>query len=220
VSLRDKCPPVWDQGQLGSCTAHGTGAAYVMCSAGEGFADGTPSRLFLYYGARSLEGTTGEDSGATCRDAVKAVAKFGAPDESDWPYDIKKFTSKPPAKAFTDGQSHQALEYLGVSQSTQEMKAALAAGFPIIVGFSVYDSFESDAVAKSGLVDVPNKGEKQLGGHCVLLIGYDEANPHLWELRNSWGTDWGQDGYFRMAAAYLTNPRLSGDFWTIRKTEG
>lgn len=220
VDNRQFCDGPWDQSQIGSCTAHGTGMCYVACGHHQGFTVSDPSRLFLYYNARAREGTTRSDSGATCRDATAAVAQFGAPAEALWPYDIAKFARKPPVKAFTEGLKHQGLQYLAVTQSTLPMQQALAAGYCVIVGFSVYDAFESAQVASTGLVDLPKRGERLLGGHCTLLVGYDMDNPRLWLLRNSWGANWGMGGDFRMPETYLTNPKLAGDFWTFHSVEG
>jgi C1A family cysteine protease len=84
-----------------------------------------------------------------------------------------------------------------------------------VIGFSVYDSFESDAVAKTGVMPMPGPAEKMLGGHAVLVVGYDDSEQRF-IVRNSWGKGWGQAGYFTMPYAYLTEANLSDDFWTVR----
>jgi len=87
-----------------------------------------------------------------------------------------------------------------------------------VFGFSVYESFESDAVAKSGVLDLPAPGEKQVGGHAVVGVGYDDATKRIL-VRNSWGPAWGQAGYFTMPYDYVNNRNLSDDFWSIRRAE-
>ena len=82
-------------------------------------------------------------------------------------------------------------------------------------GFTVYESFESQEVAKTGVVPMPAPGEQVVGGHAVLAVGYDDS-AQTFMVRNSWGTGWGQAGYFTMPYAYLTTRGLSSDFWTIR----
>jgi C1A family cysteine protease len=175
-----------------------------------------PSRLFIYYNERVIEGTVDSDSGAQLRDGVKAVAKLGICPETDWPYDISKFTQKPPAKAFTDARRDLARNYLRIPQVLSQMKGCLAAGYPFVFGFTVYQSFESAAVAKSGKVPMPRANEQVLGGHAVCAVGYDDAQQSF-IVRNSWGPRWGKQGYCFMPYTYLSDPQLASDFWTLRK---
>lgn len=211
-------PDIWDQGQIGSCTAHGSGAAYSFDLAKQGVEKNfTPSRLFVYYNAREIEGTTLEDSGATITDAIKSLNRYGCPIEDDWLYDVSKFAVRPPSKAYSDGVLREAVKYAQVAPTITEMKACLTTGTPIVIGFSVYDSFESQAVADTGDVPLPSTSEQLLGGHCVLVVGYTVRNgKNVWICRNSWGTGWGDNGYFYMPEAYLTNRNLAEDFWTVQ----
>lgn len=226
VDLRSSgyLPDVWDQGQLGSCVSHGVGAAYSFDVAKQGGARNyDPSRLFIYYNGRVSEGTVGQDSGLTITDGAKALAASGAPPSSDWPYDISKYTIKPPKQAYTDGQTTRAVKYAQVGQTVAEMQACLTAGYPIIIGFTVYSSFESDQVAATGVVPMPSQGEQVLGGHCVLVVGYGvnvdgaPVNDGRWLCRNSWGTSWGKFGHFTFPQAYLTSGSLSSDFWVVQQ---
>src|SRR5713226_8842857 len=96
MDLRPKCPPVYDQGQLGSCTANAIAAALEFDQMKQAVEDVfVPSRLFIYYNERVIEGTVDEDAGAMIRDGMKSVAKQGAPHERLWPYAIAKFRTKP-----------------------------------------------------------------------------------------------------------------------------
>jgi C1A family cysteine protease len=174
-----------------------------------------PSRLFIYYNERVIEDSVGEDSGAMIRDGIKSVAKQGAPHEALWPYVIKQFRHRPSKAAYSDAHKHPAVVYQRLVQDTHQLRGCLAAGFPFTFGFTVYTSFESDAVAKSGTVRVPARKEKVLGGHAVLAVGYDDAKAHF-IVRNSWGADWGMDGYFTMPYDYLLDANLSDDFWTVK----
>jgi len=212
VNLQSKCPPVYDQGQLGSCTANSIGAAVEFVHTPKFM----PSRLFIYYNERLIEGTVGSDSGAQIRDGIKSVAKQGVCPETDWPYVIAKFTNKPSAKAYTDARKTKATQYMRVLQDLSQMKGCLAQGFPFVFGFTVYEYFESAHVAKTGVVRLPAAGDKVVGGHAVMAVGYDEAH-QTFRVRNSWGTSWGQKGYFTMPYAYLMSRHLASDFWTIRR---
>jgi C1A family cysteine protease len=208
IDLRRHCPAVYNQGQLGSCTANGIAGAIQYDRMKQNLKpDFTPSRLFIYYNERVIEGTVKSDSGAQIRDGIKVVAKEGDCPETEWPYVITKFTNKP--------LKYKAVQYQRVAQNVNQMKGCLASGYPFVYGFTVYESFESKNVAKTGVVPMPASGEKILGGHCVLAVGYDDSQQRFL-ARNSWGTDWGLQGYFTVPYAYLTDPNLSSDFWTIR----
>jgi C1A family cysteine protease len=215
VDLRSHCPAVYDQGQLGSCTANAIAGAIEFDQIKEKKTPFVPARLFIYYNERSMEGTIPSDSGAAIRDGVKSVATVGAPSESTWPYGIGQFAVRPPQAAFTAAALNKVISYQSVPRDLTQMRACLAAGFPFVYGFSVYDSFESQDVATSGHAPMPAPSEALLGGHAVLAVGYDNA--HQWFIcRNSWGPGWGMSGYFTLPYAYFMDPNLSDDFWTIR----
>ncbi len=219
VDLRPDCPPVYDQGQLGSCTANGIAGAIEFDQLKQGNKDFTPSRLFIYYNERVIEGTVSQDSGAQVRDGIRSVATLGAPPETDWPYVIANFAEQPPAIAFTDAKLDLVSSYARVNQTISQMQGCLAAGYPFVFGFTVYESFESQAVASSGLVPMPASGEKTVGGHCVVAVGYDNTNRRF-IIRNSWGVDWGMKGYCTMPFEYLLSTHLASDFWTLRSVTG
>jgi len=212
-------PPVYDQGQVGSCTANSIGAAWSFEHSKQGEPYFMPSRLFIYANERIMEGTPlSDDSGAQIRDGVKSVAQLGVCSEETWPYLEDKYSIKPPQPAYDEALNNQATQYLSVSQDTNSLKAVLAAGQPICFGFTVYESFESATVAQTGLVPMPNTSTEQcLGGHAVLLVGYQADGS--WIVRNSWGPSWGISGYCIFPQQYLTNPSMASDFWVIKKVE-
>lgn len=219
VDLRDLCPPVYDQGQLGSCTANAIAAAFDVERKKQNEPFLTPSRLFIYYNERLAEGTTRTDSGAQIRDGIKVVNQVGVPPESLWPYDTSKFALKPSAAAYKAAKNTEALAYSRVPQAQISIQQVLAGGHPIVVGFSVYESFESEEVAATGVMPMPSPFEQCLGGHAVLVVGYEERQGHLYAIvRNSWSAAWGDAGYFYMPFEVLTTPSLSQDFWTITRT--
>jgi C1A family cysteine protease len=218
VDLRSQCPPVYDQGELGSCTANAIGGAFEFMQKKEELADFMPSRLFIYWNERKIEGTVDEDSGAMIRDGIKSVHKLGVCDENIWPYNIAKFTEKPPAAAYREAKEHQATVYRRVLPVLHQMQGCLASGTPFVFGFSVYESFESDEVARTGVVPLPPRNERLLGGHAVLAVGYDDSQQRFL-VRNSWGDGWGMAGYCTMPYGYLTDPALASDFWAIYAVE-
>jgi C1A family cysteine protease len=218
VDLSPDCPPVLNQGQLGSCTANAIANAHRFDQLKQGNQAFGPSRLFIYYNERDMEGTVNEDAGAMIRDGIKSIAQQGVCDESEWPYAIAKFANKPNAGCYKDALDHQALSYQRVTQTLNQMKGCLASGYPFVFGFTVYEGFESDKVAKTGELDLPAQGEKVLGGHAVLAVGYDDKKQRI-KVMNSWGTSWGKKGFFTMPYAYITDDNLADDLWTVRIVE-
>lgn len=218
VDPRSEMPPVFDQGELGSCTANATAGAFEFDSILDGQDSGPLSRLFIYYGERKIEGVLGQgDTGAYGHDAF-TVARAGICKETDWPYDISTFEGPiPHAAALDEGHYKLTKPVKTVPRSEEAMKAALSNKQTIAFGFTVYESFESAQVAAHGLVPMPKKGEKVLGGHETLICGYLKDEPHYALVRNSWGNGWGIGGYFLMPWAYLLSSNLASDFRTIQR---
>lgn len=216
VSLRDKMPPVYDQGALGSCTAQAiAGAIEYLRIKSEAAEDFTPSRLFIYYEERVMEDSVKEDAGAEIRDGIKVVASTGAPHERVWPYDLARWSAKPSTQAYDDAKANLIGAYRKIDGSNlNAIKTALVMGLPVIFGFSVYEEFESDEVAHTGFLRRPSSASQMLGGHAVMIVGYDDATQRF-TVRNSWGEDWGDKGYFTMGYDYATDPDLASDFWAI-----
>ncbi|MFI5461396.1 MAG: C1 family peptidase [Isosphaerales bacterium] len=216
VDLRAQCPAeVYDQGQLGSCTANAIAGALEFDRMKQQLTVFTPSRLFIYYNERVMENSVASDNGAQIRDGIKSVGTQGDCPETEWPYDISQFAVQPPQSCYDDAVKYKAVQYQSVTQNLADMQGCLASGYPFVFGFTVYDSFESAAVAKTGDVPMPKSGENILGGHAVLAVGYDNDD-RVFIVRNSWGAGWGDAGYFYMPYAYLLDDNLSDDLWTIR----
>ena len=203
MDLRPGCPKVYDQGQLGSCTANAIAGAIEFDQKKLGKSQFTPSRLFIYYNERVMEGTSPSvDSGAQIRDGVKSVATLGACKETSWTYDDTnsnpapcttcKYALKPTAACYTEAKKYKIKAYQRLNSALiNTLKGCLASGYPFVFGFTVYQSFESAAVAKTGIVPMPGPKEKVVGGHAVLAVGYDDST-NQFIVRNSWGPGWGR----------------------------
>jgi C1A family cysteine protease len=220
VDLTPKWPDPYDQGALGSCTGNGLGGAvhYVLYNAGAVDEAWRPSRLFIYYNERALEGSIGSDSGAAISDGVTVIQHQGVPDEKLWPYNTSRFTVRPNASAYSRALKHRALSVGRLRQTHADLRTALSQGYNIVFGFSVFESFESDHVAATGIVPLPAAHEQLLGGHCAVLVGHSDSRKR-YIMRNSWGTGWGRDGYCEMPYAYIENPDLASDFTIVKVVE-
>ena len=216
LDLTPRCPPVYDQGLLGSCTANAVGAAVQFEQMKQQLQEVfLPSRLFIYYNERAMEGTVRFDSGAQIRDGIKSVAKQGVCPEPEWPYRIAKFRTKPRKPCYLHALKHRVILYQRLVPTLNQLRGCLASGYPFVFGFTVYESFESRQVARTGHASMPLPDERVLGGHAVMAVGYSHAKQRF-IVRNSWGSKWGLKGYFSLPYAYVTDPELAADFWTIR----
>lgn len=213
VDLRAQGPLVWDQGQLGSCVPHGWLRAYNHAQRRQAQGLVSPSALFTYWVGRSLEGTVGYDSGLYVRDGGKAIANEGVADRFAWPYDIGRFTQRPAQAAWNQADRHLALHYTRL-HDFRYIHNALQAKLPVVMGFSVYESFED--TGPDGLVPIPSR-EAILGGHCVLIEGY-RTDLMAFVVANSWGSSWGDRGYCYFPDVLFEPDRnvvFGDDLWTL-----
>ena len=214
VDLRPGMPPIYNQGELGSCTAE----ASVSCFAYDQSKLNiwTPSVLFQYYSERVIDEDVETDGGSTLRTACQALNSVGVCHETLWPYDPTQFAVKPPDAAYQDAGLHKSILYQSLNQDLDTMRGCLASGFPFMLGVSVYSSFMCDGAASTGNIPMPNLSTESLeGGHAISIVKYDD-DTQLFMFRNSWGTGWGNLGYGFLPYKYLTDPDLASDLWTIR----
>jgi len=220
VDLRPLCPPIYNQLDLGSCTANALASAFQFEQMREGITNFVPSRLFIYYNERVIEDTVNEDAGAMIRDGIKTMANDGVCPETLWDYIPSKFTTKPCNNCYKTAEENQVIQYLRIAEHTlQGVKEALTDGYPVTFGFTVYDSMMTNEVARTGLVPSPTEIDRPVGGHAVKAVGYDDSIECM-IVKNSWGTDWGMNGYFYLPYWYITTADASADFWVIQLVEG
>jgi len=216
VDLRPHCPPVYDQRPLQSCTANATAAAVQFERMRHGLTpDFTPSRLFIYYNGRKLLGTQHKDAGTPLREAIKVLAKQGDCPEQRWPYDVDKVNTEPTPSCYQEAVRYEDMVYERLEPDLAHMRACLAAGSPFVLSFAVYSGAESEEARQTHTFPLPKAGETLLGNHAVMAVGYDDAGERLL-MRNSYGEKWGMAGYFWLPYAYARDPKLAGDFWTLR----
>ncbi len=212
VDLRSKFGPVYDQGSLGSCTANAVVGAIQYDDP-----DFFGSRLFVYWNARNLDNTVNDDSGTSISQGINVAGTFGMCKEVTWSYNINNFKVKPTDNCFTEAIKYKAIDYCHVDQTSESMRGCLASGYPIVLGITIYESFESIKSSLTGNIPMPQANEKILGGHAIICVGYDDTKK-IWIMRNSWGSLWGDSGYFYLPYDYLLNNNLCSDLWKITKT--
>lgn len=228
IDLREWCSPIEDQGQLGSCTAN-AGVGLIEYFERRAFGKHLDaSRLFLYKSTRTLADFKG-DSGAYLRDTMKALVLFGVPPEKYHPYNINEFDNEPSAFCYAFAQNYKAVQYYRLdppgtipSKRLAIIKTNLAAKLPCMFGFSVYSSVPSIGDGK-GEIPYPGPGDKLEGGHAIVAVGYDDAkkigkSKGALLIRNSWGTDWGIQGYGWLPYRYVEEG-LADDFWSLIKAD-
>jgi C1A family cysteine protease len=216
ICLKHKIHYVFDQGQIGSCSANALALAFDFEHGG-----GPYSRLQIYYNERVMENTVNIDSGAYLRDGIKTLATQGVDVEARWPYNPALFTQEPPVVVVTEALQNTISVYSRLS-TRQDFLSCLAAGFPVICGITAFAGLESYEAATTGFVPMPHPGEQPIGGHAVLMIGHNNRvhGQDRYLFQNSWGSGWGDPAYpgcFWLPAAYVENPNLMSDCWSIRR---
>ncbi len=213
IDLGSVAPPIRDQQNEGSCTGHGITRIFDTTFFKQHGIFLNPSPQFCYWLERVFEGDPKVDGGAQIRDGIKCLAKTGVCSEALWPYLITNMFTKPNKAAFAEAAKNKILTYESITGLTQAHQAN-AEGFSVVFGFEVYESFESVQTAKTGIVTMPKKNEKFLGGHCVVKEGKIGATK-MNITANSWGTGWGLKGRFLMPDAYMASSMCS-DFWAVK----
>ena len=206
VDLRDSglFDDVYDQSTIGSCTANAFAAAFNYMLRYQKLPPllPNPSRLFLYYCERELENTINNDSGACLGDGCSALEQNGICDETMWEYDINQFTTKPISEAYLAAKNNTLLQF-NRCENLEDILHSLASYKPVVMGISLYESFESAEVAKTGIVPMPLVTEQCLGGHAILACAYN-IEKKVVTIRNSWSDKWGNKGYFDLPFDYFT----------------
>ena len=214
LSITKYEPPIYNQLDLGACTGNGVAHVFDFDRAAQDLPFLTPSRMAIYWDERKREHSPAdEDTGAQIRTGIKVAAKGVGP-ESLWPYDTSKFAIKPPPTYYTEARVHKALKYSRIGQADYYIGHCLSiVKRPIVFGMEVFKSIESEEVAKTGILPMPLALESPIGGHCLVIVGRDVPNDR-YKLRNSWGKEWGLNGYLWAPRAYILS-QLASDFWVI-----
>jgi C1A family cysteine protease len=163
-----------------------------------------------------MENSILEDAGAELKDGIQTLLTYGICPETDWPYYISNFDDRPPDYAYEHALENKAIDVKHIDNTMEDMMGALDNGYPFVVGIMVFESFESYEVLKTGMVPLPYSYETSLGGHAVVCVGYDDIKK-VWIMRNSWGSAWGDGGYFYLPYEYLLRDDLASDLWCITK---
>lgn len=218
IDLRSKCPPVYNQYELNSCTGNALAGAFEFDLMAQKLNNFTPSRLFIWYNERTKEGTINQNVGALISDGVESLLNQGVCPESEWPYDVSEFAVKPTDGCYSDALKHKLDNYKSFDRNLNQMKQSLINGYPFVFAFSVYESFESSEVAKTGIMPIPQPDEKFIFDHVVMAVGFDDSK-QWFIVRNSWGTDWGDQGYFYMPYEFMMDEKYTDGYWILNHVE-
>jgi C1A family cysteine protease len=203
-------PPVYQQYDTQSCTSMCVGAAIEYMNMKEGKPVFKPSKLFMYWNGREIGNCTNEDGGAEIRDVMKSLTRWGCAPDADFPFLRENLMVKPPEKAYQDAKKEIITQYHRITSTLKDVTACLSRGQPVVFGASMFANFEEEETTKTGYIKMP-KG-KEIYGHCMLIVGIQTSNVIV---RNSYGVEWGEQGYGYMPVEYMENDNLTGDFWTI-----
>ncbi|MCP4156191.1 MAG: C1 family peptidase [bacterium] len=236
VDLKQWFAPILNQEKINACTAFASTALveYYEKRAFGNTIEG--SRMFLYKITKNLLQLTG-NVGVYPRTAMEALALFGTPPEKYWPYDADKIDTEPTAFCYAFADNYKAIDYYRLDSPTCQtqdlvdtIKIFLAHGLPPMIGITIYSSLLSKKMFMTGVIPFPGKNEKIVGGHCVALAGYDDtkkisnlddpnATPTTgaFLLKNSWGTQWGTNGYGWLPYEYALKGIVK-DCWMLIKS--
>jgi C1A family cysteine protease len=226
ADLRPWMPPPYRQGEVGSCVPCAVAAVceYVRNRHVPGAMEFTPSRLFMYYNAREFENSIGADDGCQIRDVIRSLAVYGVCPEKPcegygahevWDYDTARWDVRPPEACYVAAARRTVTAAAKLVPTLAQIQGCLADGNPVVFGFSVYESFESEETKMSGRAGVPGINERCYGGHAAVLVGYDDDDRYF-TFRNSWGEEWGDKGYGYLPYEFVTDPDCCGDYWMIK----
>ena len=216
VDLRRHCPQVYDQLHLNSCSANALAAALRFDEIKERRRAPEPSRLFIYFNERVVSNCVSQDEPVSLRDGYRTIAKFGACSEEMWPYRVRRFRRRPTPACYRVATRHAAIEYYRIERGISHLCACLASNYPFVFALAVHRSFLARHVKRTGVIPVPTRRDRFVGGHAVLCVGYDRTR-RVFIIRNSWGPGWGDHGYGYLPYRFITSSALSWDFWTMRR---
>lgn len=213
VDLRDELSHVEDQRSLDSCTANALAAAHELLERRADRWRRPLSRLFIYYNARVIEHDRAHDDGITIRDGVHGMRRHGVCTEETWPYLASRVLEKPTERAFEEARRHVLSDAERVHIDVDAMRAALAAGLPVVFGIMLFQSFGGGG--NHGRIPDPEPHEEHLGGHSMVAVGYDDRE-RVFVVRNSWGASWGERGHCFLSYAYVGDRRFTDEAWVLR----
>ena len=215
IDLRPFMTAVENQGDSNSCTANAMAGAYEYLDNRLNSNAVDVSRLFIYYNARLLDGDVDKDQGTYLSSCITVLKKYGACSEETWPFQLGRIREQPHDRAYDEATRFQLEDAERVDVDLDAMRSCLASGYPFAFGLVLFESFQM--AGEAGIVPMPDpENERMDGGHAMLCVGYSDRD-RVFIVRNSWGSNWGDQGYCYIPYDYMTNSDLNHDCWMIRQ---
>jgi len=225
-------PQIWDQKEMGACTAFSTMGVYTFVARKEGLKFPEPSQMFAYYESRYQDGDSNQDAGSTNATEWSVATNIGVVPLTDWPYTRANLFKTPPEKIVAEAANHKAVKDYQLDGSLESIQSCLTEGYPLNFSVTLYPAFEGAYALRNGIIPMPNPKENSpIGGHSMAIVGigygkdwiadgqFKKADPNTLyvKVRNSWGKDYFQNGYLLLPFDYLGLYGYQSDYWTARK---
>ena len=208
--FRNDFTAIKDQGSQGACTAFALVSIYESILKKNSRKEYDLSEPFVYFNARKNNNASISDTGSSLYGSLLAMTKKGVCLETEFPYSSNNFQTEPSAEAYESGESRLVKKALNVEPKLDDLRSAIAQGYPVAFSLKVYNSFSKGFDSNTGFISRPTNEEiasNEFGYHAMVACGYSDAQK-VFIVRNSWGGKFGDKGYCYIPYSYFTDTNL------------